>query len=137
MGLIALPLSPCALIPYVCELAMAGQEQVGTLVGPADAAEAVTPPVAHSCCAEPLTASDESTSGNSSHNDPESPCPRGCCRVLPVGTTVEKVVAAESTVVTASAPSPLVAADGGWIAPAQEALLPAQTLQSLSCLWRC
>ena len=75
--------------------------------------------------------------GTAPHKKPASPCPQGCCRLAQIGPTVDKVIVTDSLwgVIYLSGPS--MEAHGVVAAPAQEAHMPAQTLQTLSCLWRC
>ncbi|MEX2112315.1 MAG: hypothetical protein WD845_03975 [Pirellulales bacterium] len=124
IGLVSLPMSPCALLPSVCVLA-----EESASAAPADAARVV----AHSCCASPMEADSTKTPA------PAKPasCPLECCRLSPVGLTVEKVLTAPPTLLTAYVPYALADVGGCYLLPAQELLLPAQTLQALSCLWRC
>jgi hypothetical protein len=124
IGLVSLPLSPCALLPAVCVLHDGN-------ANPAPAQAAIAPSE-HSCCSK----SPESTN-HSSPTKPASRCPHGCCRLTPVGPTVEKVTVAGVPTVTAFVSCPLALATAAVLPPAQEPQLPAQTLQNLSCLWRC
>jgi hypothetical protein len=131
MVLVAMPMTPCALLPRVCVLAYPA-----TATDADEQAVGQDAPAAHSCCRE---AQPGCTAGDDvqTHHPPAKPCPRGCCRLLPVGPTVDKVVVTLPPLVAAYVPT---LADGAsqWIfAPAQEPLLPAETLHSLSCLWRC
>jgi hypothetical protein len=124
VGLVALPMSPCALLPRMCSHLVAARAAAGH--APLAAAERP------SCCAER-----DSSPGNSSPEKPAAPCPRGCCRLTPIGPTVEKVVAADGVWSAPCLADRTI--DRGVVHPAaaQEARLPAQTLHSLSCLWRC
>ena len=119
MALVALPMSPCALAPESCDVA----ERVA---GGPDA------PAEHSCCADRAGAD-----GKDSHNKPAAPCTRGCCRLNATAPTVEKVVAEQPSWATTTFLPPSATAFGVDASLGQRLLLPAQTLHSLSCLWRC
>jgi hypothetical protein len=54
-----------------------------------------------------------------------------------VGPTVEKVTDASAAMEAAFVSHPLALSTCVVLPPAQEPQLPAQTLQNLSCLWRC
>jgi hypothetical protein len=124
IGLVSLPVSPCALLPAVCVLADSMPvEEVSVVVD--------QPPV-HSCCADDFESKDTPSPAK-----PASRCPHGCCRLLPVGPTVEKVVAAPLVWNAVIVPHPVAEASGQALLLAPEPCLPAQTLQALSCLWRC
>jgi hypothetical protein len=133
VGLVALPIAPCALISQNCDLASAAEPFSARALAQDAATGAGPQGSTHSCCDQRANAPGK----NTSDKEPASPCPRGCCRLVPVGPTVEKTADAQSLSVTADLPGPVGFVIGREIAPAQEPLLPAQTLQSLSCLWRC
>ena len=120
-------MSPCALMPQICVLA---SDEAAPADG--DTTPAATRIAEHSCCSDEMDAGQDAQ-----HEEPASPCPRGCCRMTPIGPKVDKVDAAPLALFTAylqwiPSNAPVVPS-----APAQELFPAAQTLQSLLCLWRC
>ncbi|MGD9721007.1 MAG: hypothetical protein AB7O59_03015 [Pirellulales bacterium] len=127
-----MPMTPCALLPRVCVLAFPATTSDANAETSGDQT-----PVAHSCCREAAPRCDLAEGDAQTHPQPDKPCPRGCCRLVPIAPTVDKVVVAHSPLVTDYVPC-LADAVGEWnLAPAQEPQLAAETLHALSCLWRC
>lgn len=120
IALVALPMSPCALVAGIC---------VDHGVSPQTSTEHAAQ--TRSCCSKSVDRSDSTST-------PVKPCSRGCCKVSPTGLTVEKNLVAEDALWLPAVETPLAVAAAGdlpvvWSAPP----LPAVTLQSLACLWRC
>jgi hypothetical protein len=116
--LATLPIAPCALVGGPCDR-------------PAKTASIDETPPAHSCCAERASQAPSHSQGH-----PATPCPRACCRVNPIAPKVHQVMIEAS----ALAPSFVVAVRGQIdfaVAKPTSPLLPAESLQSLRCLWRC
>ena len=126
MVLVALPMSPCALIPQICRMPAATA---------AEAVPATTQLAVHprSCCSSGQEAGDASQS-----KSPVKPCARGCCKLTPIGPKVESVSVAPVLLAATYFPAivvDLTGADSGLVIVPPD--LPAETLHTLSCLWRC
>ena len=120
IALVALPMSPCALVAGICV------DHGVKSDSPAHQASHV-----RSCCSKSADLPD-------SNSTPVKPCSRGCCKVSPTGLTVEKITASQDALWLPAVETPLAVASAAeslvqWTAPS----LPAVTLQSLACLWRC
>ena len=125
---LALPLMPCALGGGNCH------------TSPGTGLQAEVAPV-RSCCADAgaakRTAKHDCCHRGSRHSEPSSSCPRVCCRANPLAPSADKVTVERSNQAPAFAVLFLEPSGLATVANCHPPLLPAESLQSLHCLWRC
>ena len=120
MAIVALPLSPCALIASACyrDLAKATIE------------------VAHqpvrSCCADSTQPAERP-----SHNEPQNPYAGCCCRLSSLGPTVEKVALAAPPLAVSMGWAHVAKSSSGDVVSLTAALEQSLSLHVLHCRWRC